>query len=101
MYQNKVLRNVSEFINNLSNKEQGKVRLALDALLYGHFQSVHTKMLRFPIRELIVLNYRILFFIESDEIYFVSAFTKKTAKTPLQEIENALRIYHYLKNIWK
>ncbi len=97
MYQNKVLRNVSDFLEALPDRDQGKIRLAMDAMAHGYFNSAYVKLIHSPIKELIVKDSRILFFIKDGNIYFVNAFIKKTMKTPKPEIEKALRIYKFLR----
>jgi len=49
--------------------------------------------LKTPIRELIIKNYRFVFFINKNKIWFVGAFIKKTIKTPKVEIKNAQKLY--------
>lgn len=65
----------------------------------GAFHSVYIKTLRGPIKELIVKQYRMLFFTLGYTIYFVRVFRKKSKKTPRKEIEYAERIYKLITNV--
>lgn len=89
------LERVSDFIGALVNKDKAKV-LARIAMMKTHFDSVETKMLKAPIKELKVSNYRLIFFIEGSDIYFIHGFVKKTQKTPKQEITYAEKVYKEL-----
>src|SRR2546430_2135367 len=97
MYHNKIFQSVLDFIKNLPQDDQGKIRIAFDALECNRLDSVYIKSVRTPIRELIIKKYRILFFIERERIYFLHIFIKKTTKTPKREIEKALQIYKLMK----
>ena len=56
---------------------------------------------REKIKELIVKNYRFIFFIEKHDTYFVRAFIKKTRKAPRREIEAAEKIHKMIIKKWK
>ena len=58
----------------------------------GDFQSTHTKSFQGLVKELIVKDHRLLFFIIEPVIYFVRSFKKKSQKTPRHEIDYALKI---------
>lgn len=73
------------FINSLSETEQLKIGKAMEAIRIGEFESLHIKTLRGPIKELIVHKSRILFCVENSTVYYLNAFTKKSAKTPRKE----------------
>lgn len=92
-YEAKIFGEVHDFIKRLSSPDRAKVAANITMLEKGQFGSVHTKSLRNAIKELIVKNYRFIFFIHKNLLYFISAFTKKTQKTPKQEIDNAEKIY--------
>ena len=96
MYRIKTFNEVIARIDLLSDEDRGKIVLAFDALEYGYFHTVHTKMVRSPIRELIVKEYRILLCIKNGTVYFLTFFVKKTAKTPKSEIKKAVRLYKQL-----
>ncbi len=95
-YTIQVLDKVSRFIDELSDTDKAKV-LAAVTVLATDFDAVFTKLLRSPVRELIVKRYRIIFFIQDETIYLVGGFIKKSQKTPRREIENALEIYRQMK----
>lgn len=85
-----------DFIEQIPETDRAKV-LASIKMMETNFDSVYTKLLKSPIRELIVKKYRILFFIKKDVIYFVSGFAKKSQKTPIQEIQKAENVYKMMK----
>ncbi len=92
------LDEVEKFIHALTSGEQGKIAAAIAIMRTGDFKSVYTKTLRGQIKELKVREYRLIFFIKHQIIYFVGVFTKKSAKTPKKQIENAQKIYNQIKN---
>lgn len=73
--------------------DQGKIYAQITQLGNGNSESLFIKHLSGKIMELIVKNYRFVFFTKTDLVYFVSAFIKKTNKTPKQEIDLAKKIY--------
>ncbi|MDO8518093.1 MAG: type II toxin-antitoxin system RelE/ParE family toxin [bacterium] len=96
-----ILESVKKAIEELEPPLQARIKVAQEALASGDFQSVYTKSLQGPIRELIVRPYRLIFFLKERTIYFVGIFRKKTAKTPLQAIRNSLYIYKTIQKITK
>ncbi len=74
--------------SNTSNK----IEAALEKLSVGDFTSVNTKKLRGSVRELIVDECRLLFFIRGNVIYVMDGFIKKAQKTPRRILERAERI---------
>ncbi len=87
------------FIRSLPISDQIKIESAFTAMRKGHFRIVYTKALRGPIRELIVKDYRVIYFLIEKTIYFVRCFRKTSAKTPKAEIEMAENIYKSLTKI--
>jgi len=88
-----LLNEVREFITTLPEEDRIKFRGIARSMELGVFDSLYIKTLKTPIRELIIKNYRFIFFINKNKIWFVGAFIKKTAKTPKSEIENAQKLY--------
>jgi phage-related protein len=86
------------FMDALSESEQLKIAKAVAALRTQDFGSIHVKTIRGPIKELIVRKSRILFCIENETLYLLNAFSKKSVKTPRNEIEIAENIYRLLIN---
>lgn len=88
-----------EFFNERDEKTKGKIDFALYLLQYirhvpsKHIGSTHEKNL-FYLRVKQGSNiYRIFFCYDGDKIVVVmNGFTKKTQKTPLGEIERAIKI---------
>ncbi len=77
----------------LPKVERAKILSDIETMKKGDWSSLHVKTLKSPLRELIIKQYRIIFFISGNVLYFVRAFQKKTAKTPREEIEQAEQIY--------
>jgi hypothetical protein len=69
-----LLRDIENFIFNLSLEEQNKIFGAIEALRNRKFDSVYTKQLRGVIKELRVKQYRLIFFIHEEIIYFSKEF---------------------------
>ena len=89
---------VKDFIMSLSGKIQAKVLMEIDLLEeYGNeLDGKYTKYITKGIYELRVRissnRVRILFFFYSDKkIILTNGFIKKTQKTPIREIETALK----------
>ncbi len=92
-YRVTVLDSVNEFVKELTQAERAKIFSTIEKMRSGDWSSIYIKTLKGPIRELIVKQNRILFFINENMLHFIHAFRKKTAKTPPQEIERAEQIY--------
>ena len=90
------LKPAGQYLESLSNAEQAMVDADTDAMAHRE-NSVKTKQLKGPIRELIAGNHRFTYFIVNGAIYFVRGFRKKTMKTPPQEIRYAEHVYKILK----
>ena len=93
LYEVRVFRRVTEFVDELTYTDRAKVTANIKIMEMGRFDSVYIKTLRGAVKELIVKNHRFVFFVHEHTIYLVSAFIKKTQKTPLREINNAEKIY--------
>lgn len=76
--------------------DRAKVASAIVAMREGNFQVIETKILKTPIRELKVKEYRFVFFVHGEIIYFIHTFIKQSAKTPKKEIDYAEKIYKKL-----
>lgn len=92
-YQVIYLDSVTDFLKELSTALEAKILASASKMREGDFHSPRIKTIRGPIKELIVKQYRVLFFVHENSIYFVRAFRKKTAKTPRGKIEYAERVY--------
>lgn len=95
-YKIEVFEKAEKFIVSLPEKEKAKI-LANISMMQEDFSGINIRLLKNPIKELKVKNYRILFFIKKDVIYLVSGFLKKSQKTPSQEIDYAQSIYKKFK----
>jgi len=97
VYEAIFLEQVNQFINNLAAQEQGRIAAQIEMIQTGQFEAISTKLLKRPIKELIVGKYRFIFFIDKHLIYFIYAFVKKTKKTPKQYIKLSETIYKSIK----
>jgi len=93
-----ILNIVEIFIEKLSPEKEVELDASITAIRYGNFNTVYIKTLKGGIKELIIKRSRFIFFIKNETIYFVSAFMKKTNKTPKQEIKNAEKIYKLISS---
>lgn len=85
-----------DFIEQLPPVDKAKV-LANIKIMETDFDTVYSKLLRSPIRELVVKKYRLLFFIKKNVIYFVRGFIKSSQKTPIREIDKAEDVYKMMQ----
>jgi phage-related protein len=92
------LAKVNDFINSLSEENQKKFALAITSLSEGDFQAVYIKQIKGEIKELRIKEYRLMFFIHKNTIYFVNVFLKKSNKTPTKEIEFTEKYYKLITN---
>ena len=91
-----VFSKVTKYINALPNGEQPKIASHINSVREKDFESAYVKMIRGPIKELIIRDRRIIFCIEQDTMYLLHAFTKKTAKTPQKDIAISEKLYDLL-----
>jgi phage-related protein len=86
-----------EYIGTVSETDQAIIAAHVERMRLGDFDSVHTKQLRGPIRELIVGHHRLTYFESDSGLYFVRGFRKKTTKAPKPEIDYAERVYKIMR----
>jgi phage-related protein len=91
--------NVREYLRTLSFNEQSVIGRQIEILQSGDNAGIRTKQLKGPIRELIIGNHRITYFVLGRRIYFVRGFRKKSKKTPPAEIEYAEKVYRELREV--
>lgn len=92
-----ILDDAVAYIETMNEAGQGTAKADIDFMESGEFEAVKTKQLRGKVRELIFGNHRVTYFLLGNYIYFVRGFTKKTAKTPVKEIEYAEKIFEIVK----
>lgn len=92
-YQATYFESITNFLSELPRNDRAKILSCVSKMEEGDFQSPYIKTLRGPVKELIVKQYRFLFFIHEQSIYLVRAFWKKSMKTPRTEIEYVERFY--------
>ena len=91
-----ILDSVKKILVAMSEPDRAKTAANITVMSEGEFNLVYTKILRTPIRELIIKKYRFLFFIHGHFLYFIHSFTKQSKKTPKREIDYAKKIYQIL-----
>lgn len=91
-----LLSKVEDFIDILSDEDSAKILSHLRFLETGKTEALEIKPLKDKIRELIINQYRIIFFAIGDNIYAVDSFKKQSQKTPKRIIERAEKIYKTL-----
>lgn len=85
--------NVSKFLEELSREDDAKIAAHLKSLATDQTDGLLIKPLKGKIKELIVRQYRIVFFKIGDTGYVVDVFRKQSKKTPKRIIERAEKIY--------
>lgn len=96
-YKALILDEAAQYIQTMSDADQGATNADIDAMENGEFEAVSTKQLRGKVRELIVGSHRITYFLLGSFIYFVHGFKKKSAKTPVREINYAEQLLEIVK----
>lgn len=93
-----ILDPVTEYLANIDKRGRGRIYSDIQSLRRGNFAAVRTKQLKAEIRELIRGRHRITYFKIGTTLYFVRGFTKKTAKTPKNEIAYAEQILQIISH---
>ena len=93
LYEIRVFGKVTKFVDGLTHTDRAKVIANIKIMEMGGFDSVYIKTLKGAVKELVVKNHRFVFFVHEHIVYIISAFIKKTQKTPPREISNAEKIY--------
>lgn len=88
-----LLERVEKYLAQQPETERGVLLAHIETLAQGSSTSVDTKQLKGRVRELIVGNHRVPYFLRDGVFYFVSGFRKKSTKTPKREIDYAVKIY--------
>lgn len=87
-----------DYVDSVSETDQATIAAHIECMRSGDFDSIRTKQLHGPIRELIVGHHRLTYFEFGSGLYFVRGFRKKTAKAPKSEIDYAEKVYKMLKD---
>jgi len=87
-----IIREAEEFILDLPIKDRAKIKTELDLLRimgldYPHLRPIEGKLWEIKIRDI-----RLFYFMRESSLAIICGYVKKTAKTPTQEKERALRI---------
>lgn len=92
------LSHAKEYIGSVPVTDHATIAAHVECMRTGDFESVRTKQLRGPVRELIVGHHRVTYFEFGSDLYFVRGFRKKTAKAPKSEIDYAEKVYKTVRN---
>ncbi len=87
------LDGASDFISSLTREEDVKITTQVKAIAENKTGDLVIKTLKGKVKELIISEYRIVFFIKNGAVFLVDGFRKKSQKTPKRIIERAERIY--------
>ncbi len=98
-YQTQFLDPALKYLGSIPAADQAIIAAHVAYMRWGDFESVRTKQLHGPIRELIVGHHRLTYFGLGSVLYFIRGFRKKTNKTPKSEIEFAEKVYKIVKNL--
>lgn len=93
-----ILDDVADFLGKLSEEDDAKIAAHLKSLATNQTEGLTIKPLKGKIKELIVRQYRIVFFRIDNTGYVVDAFKKQSKKTPRRIIERAEKIYRGINN---
>lgn len=88
-----ILDEVAEFVDKLSPDNSAKILAGLRFLELNRTEVLSIKPLKHKIMELVIKQYRVIFFRFDAKIYVVEIFKKQSQKTPQRIIERAERIH--------
>ncbi len=91
-----ILHDVLVFLDGIADEDSAKIYAHLKSLEENHTEGLRVKQLKGKIKEIIIKQYRIVFFKKMNAIYIIDAFKKQTQKTPKRVIERAEKIYKNL-----
>lgn len=99
LYTSQIVSKARKHIDALPSALRVQILDEIEMLCVGNLQSLEVKPVRGKIKELIVKNYRILFFPKAPLMYFVHIFRKQTNKTPHQDIEYAEKLHKLIQEL--
>ena len=88
-----VFDDVAAFLNKIPPEDSAKILAHLKSLEENRTEGIIVKPLKGTIKEIVVQQYRIVFFRIAGTGYVVDAFKKQSRKTPKRIIERAERIH--------
>ncbi len=90
----RVLDDVNYFLDKIPDDDAAKILAHLKSLEANQTEGLVIKTLTGKIKELVVGQYRIVFFVLGGKGFAIDVFKKQSKKTPLRIIERAEKIYH-------
>ena len=98
-YNVQFLSPAAEYIGSVPKAGQATIAAHIKYMRSGDFESVRTKQLRGPIREMVIGHHRLTYFEFDAGLYFVRGFRKKTTKAPKSEIDYAEKVYKIMRGL--
>lgn len=92
-----ILDAVHRFLDSISVDDAAKIAAHLKSLQDDHTEGLTIKPLKGKIKEIVVRQYRVIFFVIGAAGYAVAAFQKQGRKTPKRIIVHAEKIYKDIK----
>jgi phage-related protein len=89
----RIFDEVSRFLDSIPEEHSAKILAHLNVLQEHHTEGLLIKPLKGKVMELVVQQYRIIFFRIGATGYVIDAFKKQSRKTPKRSIERAEKIY--------
>lgn len=94
----KIFTDVTDFLDKIPEDDAAKILAYLKSLEENHTEGLIIKPLKGKIKEIVVRQYRVIFFWMGTTGYVVNAFRKQSKKTPKRIIEQAEKIYKDIAN---
>ena len=93
-----IFNDVVDFLDEIPVKDSAKIYANISSLDENQIEGLVIKSIGEKIKEMIVKQYRIIFFYKNRVGYVVDAFKKQSQKTPQRIIKRAEKIYKNIKN---
>lgn len=94
----RIFDDVSDFLSKIPEDGSAKILAHLKSLQENRTEGLTIKPLKGKIKEILVRQYRVIFFSIGTTGYVVDAFKKQSRKTPKRIIERAEKIYKDIVN---
>ncbi len=88
-----IFDDVTNFLDTIPESDAAKILAHLKALQENQTEGLFIKPLKGKIKEIVIRQYRIIFFEKGTRRYAVDAFKKQSKKTPQRIINRAEKIY--------
>ena|SRR3989344_6126167 len=92
---------VGDFIENLPKEDRSKIHASIDVLREDRIEELLIKKLKDKVKEIVVKQFRIIFFQIGSVAYIADVYKKQSKKTPPRIIKRAEKIYKRATSIKK